>query len=76
MEKTFSELVLDFLGHEVLEFDVYGNGNEVNMNLRCVNHEAYGLHWSEHLTDYLSRYDHEVNYTYANGNWCSVIKTN
>lgn len=76
MENTFDALALDFLGDIVLEHDLYDNDTELNMDLKDVNYEISGVHWSLQLKEFLLQHGHEVRFTFADNNWCSVIKTN
>lgn len=76
MEKTFDKLTLEFLGDIVLEHDLYDDGTELNMDLKDVNYEMSGVNWSQQLKEYLLQHGYEVRFTFADGNWCSVIKTN
>lgn len=73
MNKTFEQLVLEFLGEMVIENECYGK-NEITLNLKDVNHEVSGEPWENWLKQYLKSHNHAVRFSYGDGHWVTVHK--
>lgn len=71
LEEKFIWLVRNFLGSEIITYEVYGDF-EVTLHLKNVNRKIGKIDWEDALEKHLSEENIKVSFNYGDGHWVTV----
>jgi hypothetical protein len=70
--KDFVPLILEFLGENVIEYQVHGY-HYISVNLRDVNFTIDGISWEKVMSKFMKENGYIVAFGYDNGNWADIF---